>query len=248
MTTHETVNRRYAELQALLRDRFHAEGRGLIEMLKSVENQLPSTLIWELRAIGHIRNKVVHDGLEDIPRYFEPMCKEATATLKRLKAEQSVKLDKAPEKASKKPKALLPRKAAKQLVEKQVVKLRKALQPVKPKKPKARQPHKTAKPLKVEQSAKLDKAPQSDKATKKRKALQSSKTVKQPKAAPKTKKALQTNLTSKRPKARPTRKATQVSHSQPEFEPTEPCFATQKRKLPLKAKSIFGRLFGRQRT
>ena len=87
MTSHETVNRRYSDLQAQLLKVFRAEGRGLSEMTRSVENLLPPTLSWELRAIAHIRNKVVHEGLEEIPRYFEPLCKEALATLKKLKAE-----------------------------------------------------------------------------------------------------------------------------------------------------------------
>ena len=85
MTTHEDVNRRYSELQSLLRDYFQAEGRGLIEMSRSVETRLDSTVLWELRAIGHIRNQVVHEGLQQVPRYFEPLCKEALANLKRLK-------------------------------------------------------------------------------------------------------------------------------------------------------------------
>jgi hypothetical protein len=88
MTMHEIVNRRYAELQSLLVAAFAAEGRGIIEMLRNVENQLSPKLAWELRSIGHIRNQVVHEGLEEIPRYFEPLCKEATATLRQLKAKK----------------------------------------------------------------------------------------------------------------------------------------------------------------
>ena len=91
MTTHETVNRRYGELQTLLREHFHADGRGLIEMVRSIETQLPATLVWELRSIGHIRNKVVHDGLEQVPRYFDPLCLEATASLKQLIAKNAPK-------------------------------------------------------------------------------------------------------------------------------------------------------------
>jgi hypothetical protein len=83
---HETVNRRYAELQSLLLTVFTAEGRGVIEMLRSVEDRVSPKLAWELRSIGHIRNQVVHEGLAEVPRYFEPLCKEAVATLKQLKA------------------------------------------------------------------------------------------------------------------------------------------------------------------
>jgi len=91
---HETVNRRYAELQSLLFAAFGAEGRGIIEMLRNVEDQLSPKLAWELRSIGHIRNQVVHEGLEEVPRYFEPLCKEAAATLKQLKAKNSSKAKK----------------------------------------------------------------------------------------------------------------------------------------------------------
>jgi hypothetical protein len=85
MTTHENVNRRYADLQSLLRDAFHAEGRGLVEMTISIQDRLPKNLVWELRSIGHIRNQVVHENLAKVPKYFEPLCKEAIATLKQLR-------------------------------------------------------------------------------------------------------------------------------------------------------------------
>lgn len=115
MTTHETVNRRYSELQMLLQAIFSAEGRGLGEMVRSVENQMSATLSWEIRAIAHIRNKVVHEGLSEIPRYFEPLCKEALGALKRLKAERKAaskpKRAAAPKPA--KPRATLPLKASK---------------------------------------------------------------------------------------------------------------------------------------
>ncbi|WP_254511359.1 hypothetical protein [Anatilimnocola floriformis] len=91
MTTHETINRRYAEIQTLLRDTFGAEGRGVGEMVRSVESSLPTTLAWEIRAIAHIRNKVVHEGLSEIPRYFEPLCIEAVAGMKRLKPKKAAK-------------------------------------------------------------------------------------------------------------------------------------------------------------
>jgi dsDNA-specific endonuclease/ATPase MutS2 len=85
MTTHEIVNKRYSEIQKLLHDKYAAEGRGIGEMVRSVESQLSPTLSWELRAIAHIRNKVVHEGLAEIPRYFEPLCKEAIAAMKGVK-------------------------------------------------------------------------------------------------------------------------------------------------------------------
>lgn len=95
MTNHETVNRRYSELQTQLRLIFAAEGRGLSEMTRAVEQHLSPTLSWELRAIAHIRNKVVHEGLVEIPRYFEPLCKEALGGLKHLKAAMKATVKKA---------------------------------------------------------------------------------------------------------------------------------------------------------
>jgi dsDNA-specific endonuclease/ATPase MutS2 len=110
MTTHETVNRRYAELQSLLLATFAAEGRGIIEMLRNVEDQLSPKLAWELRSIGHIRNQVVHEGLEEIPRYFEPLCKEAAATLKQLKAKKASRVKKPKTPKASEPKASKPAK------------------------------------------------------------------------------------------------------------------------------------------
>jgi dsDNA-specific endonuclease/ATPase MutS2 len=102
---HETVNRRYAELQSLLLAAFAAEGRGIIEMLRNVEDQLSPKLAWELRSIGHIRNQVVHEGLEEVPRYFEPLCKEAAATLRQLKAKKILKAKKPKTPKESKPRA-----------------------------------------------------------------------------------------------------------------------------------------------
>ena len=82
MSTHENVNRRYAEIQSILREGFQAEGRGVVEMALSIEARLTKKLVWELRSIGHIRNQVVHENLATVPRYFEPLCKEAVAALK----------------------------------------------------------------------------------------------------------------------------------------------------------------------
>lgn len=95
MTTHETVNGRYSQLQTLLRDNFGAEGRGIVEMVRSVETKLSTTLSWELRAIAHIRNKVVHEGLAEVPRYFEPLCKEALAAMKKQKPKRAAAVKKA---------------------------------------------------------------------------------------------------------------------------------------------------------
>lgn len=111
MTTHETVNLRYSQLQTLLRDKFGAEGRGIVEMVRSVETKLSTTLSWELRAIAHIRNKVVHEGLTEIPRYFEPLCKEALAAIKQQTPKRSAAKKAASTTSVKKPPAKTAKKA-----------------------------------------------------------------------------------------------------------------------------------------
>lgn len=90
MSTHEKVNQRYSQIQSLLRERLGAEGRGVFEMFRSVESRISSTLGWELRAIAHIRNQVVHEALA-VPTYFEPLCKAAIAALKSFKAPRVAK-------------------------------------------------------------------------------------------------------------------------------------------------------------
>lgn len=96
MTTHADVNQRYSELQTMLRDYLGADGRGIVEMVRSVEAKMSATLSWELRAIAHIRNKVVHEGLVEVPRYFEPLCKEAIAGMKKLKPKRATKAKQLP--------------------------------------------------------------------------------------------------------------------------------------------------------
>jgi hypothetical protein len=86
MTTHETVNRLYADIQTLLRKNYGAAGRGIFAMLKSVEGKLPAKLVWELRMIATTRNLVVHECLEPVPRYFEPLCSEAIETMRAVPA------------------------------------------------------------------------------------------------------------------------------------------------------------------
>lgn len=113
MTTHEIVNKRYSEIQKLLHDKYAAEGRGIGEMVRSVESQLSPTLSWELRAIAHIRNKVVHEGLAEIPRYFEPLCKEAISAMKVVKKKAVAASKKTAAKKTKAAKKKTPVKKAK---------------------------------------------------------------------------------------------------------------------------------------
>lgn len=88
MITHETVNLRYSTLQSLLRETFRVDGRGIIEIMKAIEPPLPYRLSVELRLIGLIRNQIVHEGLADVPRYFEALCKSAIAGIKQMRADK----------------------------------------------------------------------------------------------------------------------------------------------------------------
>ncbi len=87
MTSHETVNQRYAEIQAILRDGFRAEGHGIIQMARDIDDVLPRDLAWKIRDIGRIRNQVVHEGLKpaEIPAYFDSRCGEVVAGLEALR-------------------------------------------------------------------------------------------------------------------------------------------------------------------
>ncbi len=68
MSDIDLVVSRSRRLEALLRSQFHAEGKGLHQLVSSVEERLPHDVIKKLRFIATMRNKVVHeDGykLED---------------------------------------------------------------------------------------------------------------------------------------------------------------------------------------
>jgi hypothetical protein len=93
MTTHETVNRLYAEIRTLLRKVYGADREGVFAMLKSLESKLSSKLVWELRLIGNIRNQVVHECFEPVPRYFEDLCGEAIEALRAVQAVHNSKVN-----------------------------------------------------------------------------------------------------------------------------------------------------------
>ena len=56
------------QLEAVLEQRFGAEGRGLHEKLSSVEHQIPLPVVKQIRWIASLRNRVVHEGaaIEDL--------------------------------------------------------------------------------------------------------------------------------------------------------------------------------------
>jgi hypothetical protein len=61
MSDIEIVIQRSRKLEALLKGRYHAKGRGLHALVSSVERQLPRDIVPGLRWVATMRNKVVHE-------------------------------------------------------------------------------------------------------------------------------------------------------------------------------------------
>lgn len=61
MSDIEKVVVRTRKLEKLLRTQYHAEGKGLHQLITSCEERLPHDVIGKLRYIATIRNKVVHE-------------------------------------------------------------------------------------------------------------------------------------------------------------------------------------------
>ena len=83
MSDIEKVVKRTRRLEALLRLRYHADGRGLHQLVTSVEERLPHDVIAKLRYVATIRNKVVHDEdyqLDD-RKHFLAVCDECEKEL-----------------------------------------------------------------------------------------------------------------------------------------------------------------------
>ncbi len=61
MSEIEQVVTRTRRLETLLRTQYHAEGKGLHQLVTSCEERLPHDVIGKLRFIATVRNKVVHE-------------------------------------------------------------------------------------------------------------------------------------------------------------------------------------------
>ena len=61
MSDIENVVVRTRRLEKLLRTQYHAEGRGLHQLVTSCEERLPHDVVSRLRFIATLRNKVVHE-------------------------------------------------------------------------------------------------------------------------------------------------------------------------------------------
>ncbi|WEM42376.1 DUF4145 domain-containing protein [Photobacterium sp. DA100] len=61
MANIELVVTRSRRIESLLREHYHAEGKGLHQLITSCEERLPHEIIPKLRFIASIRNKTVHE-------------------------------------------------------------------------------------------------------------------------------------------------------------------------------------------
>ncbi|OEE68721.1 DUF4145 domain-containing protein [Enterovibrio norvegicus FF-33] len=77
------VVRQSRRLERLLKEHYHAQGRGLHELVTSCQERLPHDVIAKLRFVATIRNKTVHeDGYEvDDMRGFVSACKQCEKEL-----------------------------------------------------------------------------------------------------------------------------------------------------------------------
>ncbi len=78
MSEIEQVVLRTRKLETLLREQYHAEGKGLHQLVTSCEERLPHDVIKKLRYVATIRNKIVHEDdyrLED-RKAFLAVCQE----------------------------------------------------------------------------------------------------------------------------------------------------------------------------
>ena len=61
MSDIEKVVMRTRTIEKLLRTQYHAEGKGLHQLITSCEERLPHDVVAKLRFIATVRNKVVHE-------------------------------------------------------------------------------------------------------------------------------------------------------------------------------------------
>ncbi|WED21755.1 DUF4145 domain-containing protein [Vibrio sp. JC009] len=83
MSDIESVVTRTRRLEKLLRVRYHADGKGLHQLITSCEDRLPHDVISRLRYIATIRNKIVHqeDFQLDDKKQFLAVCDDCEQEL-----------------------------------------------------------------------------------------------------------------------------------------------------------------------
>jgi hypothetical protein len=91
MSDIEKVIKISQKVEVILRDTYDAQGYGLGELYRSVENKLDADLIKQLRQINYIRNEVVHNPdynlAKDKQRFFR-LSKDVLIKLSLEKTEQ----------------------------------------------------------------------------------------------------------------------------------------------------------------
>ncbi|MCG3758209.1 DUF4145 domain-containing protein [Vibrio cincinnatiensis] len=83
MSEIEQVVLRTRRLETLLRQQYHAQGKGLHQLISSCEERLPHNIIKKLRYVATIRNKIMHEDhyhLEDRNAFFN-LCQECEKEL-----------------------------------------------------------------------------------------------------------------------------------------------------------------------
>ncbi|MCG7584169.1 DUF4145 domain-containing protein [Photobacterium sp. OFAV2-7] len=73
MANIELVVTRSRRIEHLLREHYHAEGKGLHQLITSCEERLPHEIIPKLRFVASVRNKTVHEEgykLDDKPGFL----------------------------------------------------------------------------------------------------------------------------------------------------------------------------------
>lgn len=83
MSDSDQVIRRTRRIEGLLRTQFHADGRGLHQLISSSEERLPHDVIEKLRYIATVRNKMMHeeDFKLDDKKHFMQVCNECEKEL-----------------------------------------------------------------------------------------------------------------------------------------------------------------------
>ncbi|QUJ67356.1 DUF4145 domain-containing protein [Photobacterium sp. GJ3] len=82
MTEIELVVSRSRRLEYLLKRHYHAEGKGLHQLITSCEERLPHEIIPSLRYVATMRNKVVHEeGFELNVQGFRKACRDCEKEL-----------------------------------------------------------------------------------------------------------------------------------------------------------------------
>ncbi len=90
MSQIETAVLATKKIEAILRDEFAAEGRGLHEYLDSVEHRIPANIVKKARYIASVRNQVVHkDGvIADLADFNQTVAEVVAALNEQLAQEQ----------------------------------------------------------------------------------------------------------------------------------------------------------------